>query len=109
VVARQGCSKASDSAEASDRIDSCCSRGGIPTFKCNPPGADLLFEDYQAFHESLKAGESVKVVTKDDAIAQALVAIAEFANGEERDFDTKAANAIRAIRFLMQMKTRARG
>jgi hypothetical protein len=75
-------------------------------FKCNPAGADLLFEDYQAFHESLKAGESVKVVTKDDAIAEALHAVAEFANGEERDFDQKAANAIRAIRFLMTARHR---
>ena len=73
-------------------------------FKSNPVGADLLFEDYKAFHESLKAGEKMRAVSKDDAIAEALHAVAEFASGEERDFETKAASAIRAIRFLMQQK-----
>lgn len=73
-------------------------------FKCNPAGANLLFEDYQAFHESLKAGESIKVVTKDAALADALHAVAEFVSGEDRDFERKAATAIRAIRFLMMTR-----
>jgi hypothetical protein len=73
-------------------------------FKSNPAGADLLFEDYQAFHESLKSEESVKVVTREQAAADALHAVAEFVKGEERDFETKATNAIRAIRFLMISK-----
>jgi len=78
-------------------------------FKCNPAGADLLFEDYQAFHESLKSQGAVKT-TKEEAAAYALHAIAEFVNSEERDFDTKAANAIRAIRSLMvQKKSKAVG
>lgn len=71
-------------------------------FKCNPPGADLLFEDYQAFHESLKSAEGVKVVTRDEAVVS-LLNLAESMVKDE-DFETTANEAIRTIRFLLAQR-----
>lgn len=75
-------------------------------FTCNPAGADLLFEDYQAFHESLKASESATVVSKDDAIV-GLLALTE-AMVRDEDIETSATEAIRMIRFLLRQRKEMR-
>lgn len=73
-------------------------------FRCNPAGADLLFEDYQAFHESLKAGESVRVATKDEAILS-LLNLTE-AMVKDEDVENVANEAVRTIRFLLAQRKR---
>lgn len=73
-------------------------------FKSNPAGADLLFEDYQAFHESLKSAEGLKVVTKEDAIV-GLLALTEAVVRDE-DFESVATETIRTIRFLLAQRKR---